>query len=100
MRGTIARDGKPLNIFATLAHHPGLMKRWLVFGTHVLAKSTLPARDRELAILRIGWLCRAEYEWGQHVQIARGVGIADDEIERVAAGPDAPGWSAGEAALL
>ena len=39
----------PLNIFATLAHHPKLMKRWMVFGNHVLAKSTLPARDRELA---------------------------------------------------
>ena len=32
----------PLNIFGTLAHHPKLMKRWLVFGNHVLAKSTLP----------------------------------------------------------
>ena len=41
--------GNPvINIFATLAHHPKLMKRWLVFGNHVLAKSTLPARDREL----------------------------------------------------
>ena len=38
--------GEPLNIFGTLAHHPKLMKRWLVFGNHVLAKSTLPARDR------------------------------------------------------
>ena len=38
-----------LNIFATLAHHPKLMKRWLVFGNHVLAKNTLPARDRELS---------------------------------------------------
>jgi alkylhydroperoxidase family enzyme len=92
--------GRPLNIFTTLAHHPKLLKRWLVFGNHVLAKSTLPARDRELAILRIGWLCRAEYEWGQHVLIARAVGVTDAEIERVAAGPDAPGWDAGDAALL
>ncbi len=50
------------------------MKRWLVFGNHVLAKSTLSPRDREIAILRIGWLCRAEYEWGQHVLIARALG--------------------------
>ena len=60
-----------LNVFATFAHHPKLMKRWLVFGNHVLAKSTLPARDRELLILRTGWNCRAPYEWGQHVAIAR-----------------------------
>ena len=92
--------GRPLNIFATLAHHPKLLKRWLVFGGHVLAKSTLPPRERELAILRVGWLCRAEYEFGQHVVIARGVGVTDEEIDRVTAGPDAPGWDAGDAALL
>jgi hypothetical protein len=38
-------------------------------------------------------LCRSEYEWGQHARIARQVGATDEEIERVAAGPDAPGWS-------
>ena len=89
-----------LNIFATFAHHPKLMKRWMVFGNHVLAKSTLPARDRELLILRTGWNCRAPYEWGQHVAIARGIGITDDEVSRVAAGPDAPGWDPFDAALL
>jgi len=66
----------------------------------VLAKSTLPARDRELLILRTGWNCRAPYEWGQHVAIARVLGITDDEVGRVAAGPDAPGWDPFEAMLL
>ena len=47
-------DGPILNIFRTLAHHPKLMKRWLVFGNHVLAKSSLSPRDRELVILRVG----------------------------------------------
>ncbi|MDQ1434801.1 MAG: hypothetical protein QOF59_1617 [Actinomycetota bacterium] len=89
-----------LNIFATFAHHPKLMKRWLVFGNHVLAKSTLPARDRELVVLRTGWNCRAPYEWGQHVVIARSIGITDDEITRVSVGPDADGWSEQEAMLL
>lgn len=91
---------RPLNIFATLAHHPKLLKRWLVFGAHVLGKSTLSPRDRELAILRVGWLCRAGYEWGQHVLIARAAGIEDAEIERVGAGPGAAGWAPNEAALL
>ena len=48
--------GKILNIFRTLAHHPKLMTRWLVFGNHVLAKNSLSARDRKLAILRVGWI--------------------------------------------
>ncbi len=93
-------SGRSLNIFATLAHHPKLMKRWLVFGNHVLAKSTLPPRERELLILRTGWNCCAAYEWGQHVAIARGIGIADDEIARIAEGPDAAGWSESDALLL
>jgi len=93
-------DGPMLRIFRTLAQHPKLLKRWLVFGNHVLSKSTLPTRDREILILRIGYLCRAAYEWGQHVLIARQCGMTDEEIDRIADGPDAPGWSDFDRALL
>jgi alkylhydroperoxidase family enzyme len=93
-------DGPILNIFRTLAHHPKLMKRWLVFGNHVLAKSTLAPRERELVILRTGYRCRAGYEWSQHVEIARASGLSDEEIDRIARGPDAPGWSDLDRALL
>jgi 4-carboxymuconolactone decarboxylase len=92
--------GAKINIFGTLAHHPKLMKRWMVFGNHVLAKSTLPARDREILILRTGWNCRAPYEWGQHVAIGRSIGITDDDIVRIAAGAEAAGWDPFEACLL
>lgn len=93
-------DVSVLNVFSTMAQHPKLMKRWLVFANHVLLKSTISGRDRELAILRVGWLCNAPYEWGQHVVIARREGISDEEIVRIAEGPDAPGWSAHDAAIL
>jgi alkylhydroperoxidase family enzyme len=93
-------DGPILNIFRTLANHPGLAKRWLVFGNHILAKSTLPARERELLILRIGWLCRSGYEWGQHVVIGKASGLSDEEIKRITEGPEAKGWSEAERALL
>jgi len=89
-----------LNIFRTLAHHPKLLKRWLVFGNHVLARSSLEPRVRELVILRVGWLCRAEYEWGQHVLIARHSGLSEQEIERIPEGPAAEGWSGPDRALL
>src|SRR6478735_5319519 len=96
----ILGPAQPINIFGTLARHPKLMKRWMVFGNHVLAKSTLSARDRELLILRTGWNCRAPYEWGQHVAIARRIGITDDDVARIATGPDAEGWDPFEATLL
>src|SRR5512143_3493896 len=91
--GPMSGVGPLLNIFGTLGRHPKLLKRWLVFGNHVLAKSTLAPRERELLILRIGWLCRAEYEWGQHVAIGRQAGLTDEEIHRVAKGSEAAGWS-------
>jgi 4-carboxymuconolactone decarboxylase len=100
MMATLKRDGKVFNIFSTLARHPGLLRRWLVFGNHVLGKSTLPARERELAILRTGWLCRAEYEWGHHVAIGKEAGLSSDEIKRVTRGASDPGWQPWEAALL
>jgi 4-carboxymuconolactone decarboxylase len=97
---TVAREGRVLNPYRTLAAHPKLLKRWGVFGTHVLYKSTLPARERELLILRTGWLCKSEYEWGQHVVIARSSGVTAEEIERVMEGPDAAGWDSVDAALV
>lgn len=91
---------EPLNIFRTLGHHPKLLKRWLVFGNHILAKNSLPPRDRELAILRVGWLCRAGYEWAQHVVIGKNAGLVDSDIDRITKGPRAEGWTDHEAALL
>jgi len=93
-------DGPVLNIFRTLAHHPKLMKRWLVFGNHILAKSSLGPREREIAILRVGWLCRAEYEWAQHVSIGRDAGLSEAEIERIAEGPEVAGWGDRDRAIL
>ena len=94
------RNGRVYNVFATLARHPKLMKRWLPFANHLLFKSSLAARDRELLILRIAHLARSEYEWGQHVEIAKREGLSPAEIARVADGPGAAGWAAEDAALL
>jgi len=88
------------NVIKTIVRHPKLFKRWRVFGNHVLFKSSLPDRDREILILRIGWLCQSEYEWGQHVVIGKQAGLNDYEIKRITEGPDAPGWNPFDATLL
>lgn len=92
--------GRVFNIFTTLAHHPQLLKRWLLFGDQLLSRSTLPPREREIVILRTGWLCRAEYEWAQHVVIGKLCGLSEEDIQRVQEGADARGWTAAEAALV
>ncbi len=93
-------DAAVLNVFGTLATHPQLFRRWLTFANYVLTESTLEPRLRELVILRTGWRCRSPYEFAQHVIVGRGAGCSDADIARVAAGPDAEGWTPLEAALL
>jgi len=97
--GVGALTGPATNIFDTLVRHPGLFRKWLPFGGKLLA-GKLPARDRELLILRTAWHCQAAYEWGQHVGIARSAGVTDDEIARVVAGPNDPEWTAFDRTLL
>lgn len=85
--------------FLTMIKHPDIFRCQLELGT-VLFQGAIPARERELAVLRIGWLMRAPYEWGQHVDIAKRYGLTPEEIARIIDGPDAPGWSAEDAAIL
>ena len=93
-------QGRVFNIFRTLANHPDLARRWLVFGNHILGKSTLSARDREMLILRIGYLCQSGYEWGQHVLISKGLKMSDEEIRLCQTGPSTEGISDYDRLLL
>ena len=95
-----AADGPVQNIFSTLARHPELFRRWMGFAGKLLLAGMLPARDRELLILRTGWNCGSDYEWGQHVRIGRMAGLGVDEIARIPQGPDATGWAPFDATRL
>lgn len=91
---------KGLNVLGTLAQHPALMQAYHTFNGHILYTNTLDARQRELLVLRVAARRGAEYEWRQHVFIARDLGFTDADIERVAEGPHADGWSPVDAAML
>jgi alkylhydroperoxidase family enzyme len=98
-----SRDpGRPkgLNVLGMLALHPELARAFHTFNGHVLFATSLSVRQRELVVLRVAALRRAEYEWRQHVVLAADAGIDADEVARVEAGPDAPGWSPLEAAIV
>jgi alkylhydroperoxidase family enzyme len=98
-RGEQPRLGE-LNLFATLARHPDLLRTWLPLGTYLLGEGELPFADRELLILRTGYNCRAPYEWAQHAEIARRGGLAPEIIERIPEGPGAAGWDERSRLLL
>jgi alkylhydroperoxidase family enzyme len=101
-RELLTRGNPPqvLNVFATLIRHQDLYRRWMPFANHVLFKSALPPREREMAILRVGWLCRSGYEFHQHTRIGKQCGLSDAEIERLKYSTDATGWTEAESALL
>jgi alkylhydroperoxidase family enzyme len=88
------------NTFDTLSRHPRLLSTWMPFSAWLAVESELPPRLRELSILRTGWRCQSEYEFGQHAVLGRKVGVTDEEIARVKEGPNAAGWTEEEAALL
>jgi len=92
--------GNPLNVQSMMAHHPALMKAWMPFRNHVVANSTLSARQRELLILRTAHNCEADYESQHHVERGLLAGLEQVEIDRVRKGATAIGWQTDEAALL
>ena len=80
---------------------PKALKGFLHWGGYVLGRhNDLPPRERELAILRIGFLCRSGYEWAQHEAIALRAGVTPQEVARVKLGPEAPAWSAADRSVL
>lgn len=99
LQRTLLRDGRPLDIFRTLAWHPGLLKQFNRLGGFLLTRGLLPARERELVILRVGWCCRSEYEFGQHTLIGRETGLTDEEILRLIR-PGHEGWGEGDRPLV
>jgi alkylhydroperoxidase family enzyme len=93
-------NGKVVNIFRVLMQHPKLTRAWAKFANYILSdQQTLAPREREILILRIGWLNQAPYEFEQHVRIGKAAGLTDDEIDRIGKGPKA-GWNKHEAALI
>lgn len=83
----------------TMLKHPALFHAQMQMGTTIF-KGTLPPRERELSVLRIGWLLRAPYEWGEHVDIGKRYSITDAEIEAIIVGSTAPNWNEHERAVL
>jgi alkylhydroperoxidase family enzyme len=89
-----------LNIFRTLARAPKALERFNAWGGYILSRrNDLKPREREIVILRTGFLCKSGYEWTQHARIGRNEGLTDDEIARIKKGADA-GWNAADGALI
>jgi 4-carboxymuconolactone decarboxylase len=95
-----SQRGQLYNIFSTLGRNPDALQAFLAWGSYVLRRSQLSPRERELLILRVGFLCDSSYEWAQHVRLAKHAGMTEEEIGRIRRGPDEPDWTSSERVLL
>jgi 4-carboxymuconolactone decarboxylase len=84
----------PPNILYTIGHHPDLLPAFLGFTSTLALRGVLARRDSELLAMRASWNCRSAFEWGHHVEYGLAEGFSETDVERVAAGPSAAGWSA------
>jgi 4-carboxymuconolactone decarboxylase len=89
-----------LNVFRTLVRHTDLYKRWLPFGHQILFQSTLPPREREILILRVGHLCDAGYEFHHHTALGKQAGLTDEDIQAIQEGAGAARWGDFERLLI
>ncbi len=92
--------GSPPHVFTTLARHRVLFRRWMRFAGKLMPGGKLRRVESELVILRVAHNTGSEYEWVQHEQMGKLAGLSEEEIARVKLGPQAPGWSERQAAML
>ena len=73
-----------INIYRTLVRAPEALRRFLEWGGYVLSdRNDLTPRQREIVILRVGYLCRSGYEFAQHTRWGLNAGLTPAEIEAI-----------------
>lgn len=96
----LAEQGQLFNIFRTFGRRPEALRGFLEWGRHILSDDNrLPPREREIVILRVGFLCRSGYEFAQHEVLGLQSGLTRENIEQIKSGLGAA-WSPAEAALI
>jgi 4-carboxymuconolactone decarboxylase len=74
------------NVLATMVRHPDLTRAYLPFNAYLLRDSTLSARIREVALLRVVHRADCEYLWSHHIPLAKRAGLSAEDIDAVRAG--------------
>ncbi|HEY6001232.1 MAG TPA: carboxymuconolactone decarboxylase family protein [Anaeromyxobacter sp.] len=77
------RGGKLLNLDRILLHSPNYAKGWNGMFAAIRNQLSLPAKLRETAIMAIGVLNDAEYEWVQHEKEYLSAGGTQAQLARM-----------------
>lgn len=88
------------SLFQLTARHPEVLRRLKATGSFANRETKIADRDRELMILRMAWLYRSEFEWGQHYDKAIEAGLSPDQIAALKSDIGATHWSDSDRAVL
>jgi alkylhydroperoxidase family enzyme len=100
MLSTADKYGRPRNIHTTFVNHESLHDKWSTFAKQFFRASSLDPLHREILVLRTAYLCRCDYEWGQHVLIASEAGMSEIQIAALREVGAAGMWGIRERVLL
>ena len=92
--------GSPPNLYRALGNHGALAAAWTEFARAIRYESRSPRELRELMILRGAQLMRSEYEWAQHLKMARKAGVREAQIHALADWRVSPEFNTREKAAL
>ena len=84
----------------TFAHHPELANLFSALNIHLLSTSTLPVRQRQIAIMRTAWLCETRYMWSSHLRTSLRRGIEPELFGPLQVGASDPYFTAFERTVI
>ncbi len=91
-------DSNP--VLLTFAHHPKLAEVFSPFNIHLLSTNTLPVKQRQIAIMRTAWICKATYMWSSHLNTSVRCGLEPDMFDPIKVGAEDPYFTDFERAIL
>lgn len=98
--GGIFRNAQVNPTLLTFAHHPQLASVFSQFNIHLLSSSTLPVKQRQIAIMRTAWICKATYMWSSHLRTSIRCGLEPDMFKPLQVGADDPYFAPFERTII
>jgi 4-carboxymuconolactone decarboxylase len=98
--GGIFRNADVNPVLLTFAHHPHLADAFSQFNIHLLRTSTLPVRQRQIAIMRTAWICKATYMWSSHLRTSIRCGLEPEVFGPIQVGASDPYFTEFERTLI
>lgn len=98
--GGIFQNADSNPVLLTFAHHPRLADLFSELNIHLLSTNTMPVKQRQIAIMRTAWICKATYMWSSHLNTSVRCGLEPDMFEPIKIGAESPYFTEFERAVI